>query len=336
MRATSIRTGLAVASLLAASEAFAEGAAPCVIEGVTSPAPNTELFLEAAGGAPHAKFTGVLLRVKLVEPTFAPGSRLKVETGDGTKPYLRVNGHATPSAFRFFAKEAVSLVGGQVWLTKGVEIQPKAAASGEVEFEHAVLGTRAADGAPTKLRGKLPCAAVGLAPIALEATEPPKGARWYHMKTGGLKLFDRAQGAQVLELKMDDDARKVFWSTEVRAGWVHVVSPGDVTLDGWVRMNELEPQIHGELIDMNALAPKPLASPTLALAEPPKVLTAVIALPIASKPAAGAAPLGLVEPGATFHAMDVSTEWTSVVPTDLALMPLDGNGFWVKTSTLPR
>jgi hypothetical protein len=336
MGATSIRTGIAVASLLVAADAFAEGAAPCTIEGTTSPAANSELFVEPSGGAPHAKFTGVSLGVRLVEPTFAAGTRVKVETGDGKKPYLRVTGHASPSAFRFFAKEAVSLVGGQVWLTKGMEIQPKSVVAGEVEFEHALLGTRGADGGPTRLRGKLPCASVALAPFALEAVEPPKGARWYHMKTGGLKLFDRAQGTQVLELKMDEDARKVFWSNEVRAGWVHVVSPGDVTLDGWVRMNELEPQIHGEVVDMNALAPKPLASPTLALAEPPKVLTAIIGLPLSAKPAAGAASLGVMEAGATFHAMDVSTEWTSVVPTDLALMPLDGMGFWVKTSALPR
>lgn len=336
MRATCIRVLVAAALQFFALDASADPTSACTIEGTTSPTPGSELFQGSTGGAPLAKFTGVPLALALSEFAFAPASRLRVETGGGGKPYVRVTGFVTPAAFRFFAKEPVSLVGGQVWLTKGMEIFPRGVQGAEIEFEHAVLGTRSGEGAPTKLKGKVPCGAVVLAPIALESVEPPKGARWYHMKTGSLKLHDRPQGSPVLELKMDDDARKVFWSTEARAGWVHVVAPGDVTLDGWVRGNELEAQVHGEVIEMSSLAPKPLASPTLALAEPPKVLTAVIALPITAKPAAGAALLGAVEPGATFHAMDVSTEWTSVVPTDLAVMPVDGAGFWVKTSALPK
>ena len=72
------------------------------------------------------------------------------------------------------------------------------------------------------------------------------------------------------------------------------------------------------------------------VSEPPKVLTSTTALPILAKADAAGLALGSVDVGATFFAMDVSTAWTSVVPTDLAIMPTDGSGFWVKTSTLPK
>jgi hypothetical protein len=114
------------------------------------------------------------------------------------------------------------------------------------------------------------------------------------------------------------------------------MAPGDITLDGWVRTSELEPLFHGEVFDMSALEPAPFASPTLALAEPPKTLTATAELPLSAKADATAASLGAVPVGATFYAMEVSTSWTSVVPTDLAIMPVDGAGFWVKTASLPK
>jgi hypothetical protein len=340
MRATSFRLlTLLGFGITTAAEARAESSPSCVLQDVTAPAANTEFFASASGGSATAKFTGASLALRMSElpADFASGARARVETGDGKTPSIRVKGWASPNAFRYFAREHVPLAGVHGRLTKGLEIVPLAVREGALEFEHTILGTRGADGGPMKLRGSLPCSAVALAPPGVDAAEPPKGARWYHMRVATLRLFDKPQGNQVLEMRMDANAARIFWSSEPpRAGWLHVISPGDVTLDGWVKQVELETQPFAEVIDMQLLAPRPLASPNLALAEPPKTMTATVELPILSKAETGAAPLGVVEVGATFYGMDVSTEWTSVVPTSLALMPVDGAGFWVKSASLPK
>ena len=342
IRAMSLGFSFAVACALVGFDATAEEvaageAAACTLSDTTSPVPNAELYTAVSGGAPIAKFTGVLLAVRVSAfVSQLAGSRVRVETGDSKKPYLRIGGFTSPSSFRYFARENLAIVPGHVWLTKGLEFTPRGAKGAELEFEHAVLGTRTSDGGPLKLRASVPCGAVALLPPSMDSAEAPKGARWYHMKTDSVTIHDEARGKSVLELRMDADVRKVFWSTQTRADWVHVMAPGDVMIDGWVRAAELEPLIHAEVFDMNSLAPTPLVAPGLALAEPPKVLTSTTALPILAKADAAGLALGSVDVGATFFAMDVSTAWTSVVPTDLAIMPTDGSGFWVKTSTLPK
>ena len=343
-RVTCLRVAWSFAMGLIAVDAAAESPAvsplesvgTCTVRGTTSPKANAELYATSNGGAPIAKFTGVPLSLSVSAFPASPQGRARIETGSDSQPSLRLAGFTPTGTLRYFAKQAVPLVPGHVWLTKGLELRPLNASGDSLEFEHAVLGTRGQDGAPHTLRGKISCASVSLTPPTVEPAEAPKGVRWFHMKTDSVSLFDGPGGRPVLELRMDSEARKVFWSTDARNGWVHVLAPGDVTIDAWARASELEGLIHGEVFDMSSLEPAPLASPSLALAEPPKTLTATVELPILSKPEAAAPPLGVVSVGATFFAMDVSTVWTSVVPTDLAIMPIDGAGFWVKTSTLPK
>ncbi|MBM4359301.1 MAG: hypothetical protein FJ096_14460 [Deltaproteobacteria bacterium] len=325
--------------LSTAAELHAEEPLPCAIQDTTAPAKEAEFFGAASGGSAVAKFTGVTLGLKLSEFPAELGApaRVRVETGDSKTPSIRVKGWANPGSFRYFARESVSLVGTQVRLTKGLEIVPLGMQNGNLTFEHPVLGTRGEDGNPVKLRGSIPCSKVALAPPGVDAADAPRGVRWYHMRASSLRVFDKPQGTQVVELRMDGHNGKVFFSADLpRSGWLYVTSPGDVTITGWIRSGDVELQPYAEVVNMQLLEPPPLRSPSLALAEPPKTLTATVELPILSKAEAGAPPLGVVEVGATIHGMDVSTEWTSVIPTSLAIMPVDGAGFWVKTASLPK
>lgn len=339
MRSTPILLFVPIVCFVGQAELRAEDAAPCKLRNVTSPAAKSELFLSSEGGSAIAKFTGGSLAVELSEfpAELAEGARIKVATADGQAPAVRLEGWVAAKAFRYFANEAVSLVGPQVRLTKGMELFPLKSASGGLEFEHAMLGSRDAEGAPLKLRGTIPCSAVVLAPPGIEAAEPPSNATWYHSRSTLLQLFDRPHGIKVVDLRLDSNAGKVFWSAESpRSGWLHVVAPGDVTLDGWVRAAEMEKQPYAELIDLAQLGPRQLSAPSLALAEPPKTLTATADLPLFAKAEDGAASLGMIETGATFFEMEASRGWSSIVPTNLAVMPVDGAGFWVKTASLPK
>jgi hypothetical protein len=330
-------TSSIIAVLLIADRAPAQTTNRCAIADATVPTAGSELFSQDSGGTAIAKFTGALISLQLDRfPNDPSTRRVQVTTGDGKMPYLRIKGWAPGSSFRYFAKQSVALVPNHVWLTKGLELRVVAVKDDVLEIEHAVLGTRGSDGAPMKLKGSIACGSVALAPPSIDRVEPPKSARMFHMKKDELALYDKPQGEVVFTLKMDEHARKLFWSTEMRAGWARVTSPGDVIIDAWARTSDLEPLVRGEVFDMSSLEPRPLAPKTLALQEPPAVLTASSELSISAKAEASAPAIGLIEAGARFYAMEVSTQWTSVVPTDLAVMPVDGGGFWVKTSTLPK
>src|SRR5690606_12100968 len=111
-----------------------------------------------------------------------------------------------------------------------------------------------------------------------------KNARNYQMREATLDLYDRPGGDVVFTLRMAGEARKVFWSTEARGGYVRVVSRGDVTIDAWARAGALSYLRHGELFDLSAIAPKALEEPRLALQDPPDVLTAISEMPIHARP----------------------------------------------------
>jgi len=330
-----MRTFAAAAVLFFSADAAAQTVNRCAIIDTTVPTAGTEIFAKASGGSAVAKLTGASLGLRLSEFPSGAG-RVKTQSGDGKKGYVRIEGYADKNAFRYFAKQSVALVPDHVWLTKGLELHITAVNDDHLAIEHSVLGTRGGDGAPQKLAGSISCSVVGLTPPGLDAADAPSGARMFHMKNNDVSLYDHPSGDVVFTLRMDGEARKVFWSTESRGGFVHVSAPGDVTIDAWVRASDLEQLTHGEVFDMSSLEPRPNAPKSLALSQPPTMLTATSELRIAVKADAKAESLGVVEAGAKFYTMEVSTEWTNVIPTDLAIMPIDGGGFWVKTASLPK
>jgi hypothetical protein len=323
-----------VVPMLATASAAAQSR--CTIADTTVPAAGTELFTAATGGTAIAKFMGSNLGVRLSDlPADLANGRVRVKTGDGRTPYLRVEGFAAAKAFRLFARQSIALIPRHVWLTKGLELDVSAVKDDQLEITHKILGTRGDDGSPQKLTGRIACSVVGLHPPGMDAVDSPQGARLFHMRNDEISLYDSAQGSILITLKLGE-ARKVFWSTEASGGYVHVNAPGDITIDAWVRASDLEPLVHGEVFDMSSLEPRPLKSKTLALQSAPTMLTAASELSMSAKAEASAPGIGVVETGARFYTMEVSTQWTSVIPSDLAIMPVDGGGFWVKTSTLPK
>ncbi len=328
--------GAVVFLIPALAPALAAAQNRCTIADSTVPAAGTEIFTAASGGTAFAKFMGASLGVRLSDlPADLANGRLRVKTGDGRSAYLRLEGFASAHAFRLFSRQSVALIPGHVWLTKGLELEVSAVKDDHLEITHKILGSRGDDGAPQRLTGSISCSAIGLHPPGLDPVDSPSGARLFHMKNDEISLYDGAQGSLVYTLKLGE-ARKVFWSTEASGGYVHVNAPGDITIDAWVRAGDLEPLVHGEVFDMSSLEPRPLKSKTLALQQAPTMLTATSDLSMSAKADASAASIGTVETGARFYTMEVSTQWTSVIPSDLAVMPVDGGGFWVKTSTLPK
>jgi len=300
----------------------------CVVAGTTPVPADTMIFDQRKGGQAIAKLTGPSLPLRITEFPDPFQGRLALETSRGAKA-LRIEGWVDSAKLRLFARRDIPLVGRHVWLTKGMPVTVKRARAMGFEIEHDILGS------DQKLSATAPCGAVQLEFPTITSPAPPRRARTYQMKKAQLELFDGPGGDRVFTLKMEEDTRKVFWSTELRGGYVHVLSRADVTIDAWARASDLTYLHHAELFDLEAIAPKPLSSPTLALQDAPTPLVAIKALPIHRK-AENGEPIGEVETGADFYPMEQSGDWTNIMPVGLAVLPPDDGGFWVRTAGLPK
>ncbi|RLB53462.1 MAG: hypothetical protein DRI90_21125 [Deltaproteobacteria bacterium] len=305
-------------------------ATTCVVTGESAVKANTEVYNAKSGGAAIAKLTGakVPLAVSQLGPS-AAGGRLQVSTSKPTG-YLRVDGWASRDAFRFFAARDLPVAGVHVWISQGQQVAISDAKGGKLQVAHQLLGST-----DQQVRSTVTCDAVTLSLPKIPAEEAPERAKTYQSKTNQIDLYDQPRGEVVFTLQMDEDVRKVFWSTEARAGFIHVVSRGDVTIDAWVRWRDVTALRHAELFDPSYVAPKPWPIKTLAIKDPPAVRVATSALPIHRKPENSPTPIGSVESGARFYAMEQSGDWTNVLPANLGLLPA-GGGFWVRTAGLPK
>lgn len=301
----------------------------CIVEGTTPVPANTMVFGQQKGGQAIAKLTGPSLPLRITSFPEPFAGRMALETSRGSKQ-LRIEGWVESSKIRLFAKQDIPLVGTHIWLTKGMPLEVTHARAAGFEITHDILGS---DG--QSVTGTAACGAVQLEFPTFTSPEPPRGARTFQMKKDQLELYAEPGGDRVFTLKMESDTRKVFWSTEVRAGYAHVLSRADITIDAWARLSDLSYLRHAELFDLEAIAPKPLASPTLAIQDPPTPLVAIKALPIHRK-AENGTPIGEVEVGAKFYPMEQSGDWTNVMPVGLAVLPPDDGGFWVRTAGLPK
>jgi hypothetical protein len=302
----------------------------CVVRGRSPAKAQTELFHQQKGGDVIALLPGASLTLRLTGFSKQPASgRVHVSTGTRAG-YVRVDGWAGFDRFRFFSRVDLPTASASLWITQGQELSLTEVNGGKVTLEKSILGA-----ASQTLKATVPCSDVTLE-ILTPTPDEPERARTYQMKSDTLELFDRAGGDAVFTLRMAPAARKVFWGTAVAGGFVHVLARSDVTVDAWARWRDLVPLgPHAEVSDPGYVAPRPYPPKTLALESPPTARTANENIPIHAKPANGT-PIGAVQAGASFYPMQTSGEWTAVLPTDLAVLPPDNGGFWVRTSSLRK
>ena len=330
---------IGLVAMLVAATSHAKPTGPsCVVRGHTPVKANTTVFDKPTGGTAIATLTGakVPLRLSSFQASSLSGSsgktgRVKLSTS-GKKGYVRVDGWADVSAFRFFAAVDIAVAGRHVWITKGQQLELGGVHGDKLEVVHKLVGSR-----NQTLSAKVDCSSLSLEIPKPDVVDAPKRAQTYQMKSDALDLYDGPRGEPVFTLRMAEGARKVFWSTKARAGFVHVMSQSDVTIDGWVRWRDISRLgKHAEIFDPSFTAPRPWPIKKLTLQDPPKALVATAALPIHAKPSATSGAIGAIEVGARFFAMEISGQWTNIMPENLGVLPPDGGGFWVLRSTLPK
>jgi hypothetical protein len=327
-----IVTAIAIASAVLVSGAGTSEAGDsakvtsCVVSGETPVKADSKLFDAQSKGNAIARLTGASIPLTVSQFPNPLKGRVKVSTSAG-KSSVRLEGWADRGTFRYFAARDLPVMGSHVWITKGMELDLVGASAKGFTAKLRILGSAAAPRQVT-----VPCDGVALKMPSLGSSEPPEKARTYQMRKDSIALYDEPRGNLVMTLDMEEGTRKVFWSTESRAGYVHIVSRADVTIDAWAKFNDLSWTRHAELTDLSAVAPRPFRSRKLAIQDPPAVVVATSDLPIHDKPENRPSPIGVIESGARFYPMEQSGDWTNIMPETLAVLPPDGGGFWVRTA----
>ncbi len=310
--------------------AGAQAGPVCVVKG-TFPGPKgTSIFDAPSGGRAVATFSGAAQAMAMSElPADPTAGRARVSTSLGTASF-RVDGWVAPGAFAVFTTRDVPVQPGHVWITGAQRVKLVPAAGGAVGVEISLAGSGQA------VRAAAACDALALQPGAPTAMEVPGNGRGYVTKGSALELFDEPGGSAVFTLRVPEGASQLFWSTEARAGFVHVKARGELAVDAWARASSLEPLKKGEMMDQFIPPTTAYAGAQLALDKPPRLLQAAREIPVRAHRDDKEKPIGAVEAGAEVYVMETLLGWTNVLPRNLGLTPADDGGFWVPSAEVSR
>jgi hypothetical protein len=305
--------------------------AGCVIKG-TFPGPKGTLVYDiVSGGRAVAAFTGALQPLSLSDfPADPTAGRARVTTSVGTGA-LRLEGWVAPSAVSVFTVRDVPVQAGHVWISDAQRVKLVQASPGALTVEVVVAGTGG-----QAVRATAPCDALSLQQGTPTPVEVPGNGRGYLSKGTAVELFDAPSGTAVFTLRVMEGAAQLFWSTEARAGFVHVKARGNLTLDAWARTTALEPLKKGEMMDQFVPPTTAVAGAQLALDKPPRLVQATREIPVRAHRDDKEKPIGAVEVGAEIYLMETMSGWVNVLPRNLGLTPADDGGFWIPAADTPK
>jgi hypothetical protein len=302
----------------------------CTLKGNVVVPKGVEVFDAASGGRLIARFTGARLPLALSEvPADAAAGRARVATSLGQG--LRIEGWASGQAVPAFTVRDAAVVASHVWITAGQRVKLVGDAGGSISVEKVIAGS-----AGQSVRATGPCDAFALEPGGQRAMEAPGSGRGYTMRSPTLELFEAPNGASVFTLRMSEGSGQLFWSTESRAGFVRVASRGDVAVEAWARVRDLEPLKKGEMMDQAAAPVTVVDGAELALDKPPPLVRATKDIPVRARRDDKERPIGVIEAGGEVYVLETIVGWANVLPKGLGVMPPADGGFWIPSSEVPK
>lgn len=305
----------------------------CHIKGSYPTPKGTQLFDAASGGRVIGSFTGAFVPMTLSDLPADPAlgrSRLATSMGSGA---VRLDGWASASSLAVFTARDLPVVAGRVWIASAHKVKLVQASLGQLTGEITVAGSN-----NQSVRATAPCDGFTLQAGQPVAQPVPGNGRGYTSKGASMELYDDANGSVVFTLKMMEGTSQLFWSTESKAGFVHILGRGDLVIDAWAKQRDLEPLKKGELMDQYQPGSRVVTGATLALSGDgaPKLVTATKDIPLRIKRDDKDKAVGVVESGAEIYLIETITGWTNILPKSLGLAPPEDGGFWIPSSEAPK
>ncbi|KYF67516.1 hypothetical protein [Sorangium cellulosum] len=321
----------ATAQVTGATAQAAVSGPTCKLKGTAPVNKGVRLHDAPSGGRTIANFTGALVPMTLSAIPADPASgRARLSTSDGS-PTLRIDGYIAPTDIAVFTTRDIPVISGHIWISSAQKVKIVAATGDSLRAELSISGSEG-----QTARASAPCDAFALQRGAPMKMEVPGSARGYLMKTSTIELFDRPNGDVIFTLKMLEGTAQLFWSTEAKAGFVHLMSRGDLTVDAWGRLKDLEPLKKGELMDQYIPPTTAVAGAQLALDKAPPIVKATRSIPIRARRDEKERPVGEIEAGAEIYLLETVAGWTNVLPKALGMTPPDEGGFWIPAAETPK
>ncbi len=303
----------------------------CLIKGTAPPPKSMAVYDAASGGEIIAKLTGAFIPMTLSEIPFDPKTgRARLQTSSGTGA-MRIEGYVASADMPVFTTRDISIYGGNIWLSSAQKVRLVKATQESLTVEINVAGTL-----NQTIRATAPCDAFSLSKKNPEALEVPEKARGYMTKKETVELFDKPNGDVIFTLTMMEGTGQLFWSTESKAGFVHVTSRGDLTIDAWARYRDLDPLKKGEMVDQYIAPEKQTAGAQLSFDKPPPVVRATRPIPIRAKRDEKAKIVGTVEVDAEIYILETVAGWTNILPKHLGIVAPEDGGFWIPAAEAPK
>ncbi|MEZ4299926.1 MAG: hypothetical protein R3B70_33570 [Polyangiaceae bacterium] len=303
----------------------------CVLKGSQPLSKGTQLHSAAKDGRVVAEMTGAVVPLQMSEiPSDPSQGRAKIVTSNGT-PSVRIDGYAAATVATIWTAKDVPVVGGHVWISDGQRVKLTKAQQSQLTAELTIAGSSS-----QTVKGTAACEAFALERGTVTTFTVPGNGRGYQMKSTSLDLYDEANGSVVFTLNMMEGTGQLFWSTESKAGYVHLQTRGDITVDAWAKWSALSPLKKGEMMDQAVGSQTLITGATLALDKPPPLLKATKDITIRPRRDEKEHSIGVIEAGAEFYVTETIVGWANILPKHLGMTPPSDGGFWVASADLPK
>ncbi|WP_437487204.1 hypothetical protein WME75_06290 [Sorangium sp. So ce1014] len=330
-KAEPAQVAVSAAQVTGAAAQAAVSGPTCKLKGTAPVNKGARLHDAPTGGRTIANFTGALVPMTLSAiPADPSAGRARLSTSEGS-PALRLDGYIAPSDVAVYTTRDIPVIQGHIWISSAQKVKLVAATGDSLRAELSISGSER-----QTAKGSASCDAFSLQRSSPVKMEVPGSARGYLMKTSTIELLDRPDGDVIFTLRMLEGTAQLFWSTEAKSGFVHLMSRGDLTIDAWARLKDLEPLKKGEIMDQYIPPTTAVAGAQLALDKAPPIVKATRAIPVRARRDVKEKPVGEIEAGAEIYLLETVAGWTNVLPKALGMTPPDEGGFWIPAAETPK
>lgn len=308
------------------------GTADCRLSGVTPVQRSQKIYDQRDGGSVIAEFSGVPTAMSVSDfPTRPDGTRAHVITGSARGGFA-IDGYLDPKELSLVSTKEVPIEPGHLWINAGASLEFAGKRPGALRVVKQVRTTL-----NQRFEAWAPCDSLGFGQQRLPAWDLPGSAQGFMSKTSDVKLLDAPRGTSLYTLHAAGWSDGIlFWSTESRGGFVHVLLHEDIVVDAWVADNELKPMPKGERFDRLAPSTTQKNPPRLQLSQKPREFRATRSIPLRLQASTTSRTVGQIRPGTEVYVIDVMARWASVLPKSLDLVGPGGGQFWIEASAVPK
>jgi hypothetical protein len=299
----------------------------CEIRGTPAMPKDAVIWDAPQRGNGIASFAGQTIGLAAYEMPLLANGRARIRTLGG----IEVEGWIAAADLPLSAGEQVPVVAGHVWIARGQKLA-FAAVSADAP-ERVTVDAHLAGQVVQTIRVAAPCSTLTLDTPIRPGWDVPGTGRGYVPRHGQIDLFGEPGGAAIVSVHpRAPETSMLMWSTEVRAGFVHVLFHDDLIVDAWAREGDLVALKPGETMDLPAPTAGTTAAAHLAVSGTPALVRAAQDTQIRLTPENSSRPVGVVAPGTDLYVIDTVLGWSSVLPRALNLLPPAGRSFWVRAA----